>query len=98
MKNKINKTLFMRVLLLLMLLVVSSACTENARARNFGGTVTLEIPCGMKVGNITWKKSALWYSTSPMPKGYKPVTHVFQEESSFGLLEGKYILRESKCK
>ena len=74
------------------------SCTENTRAKNFGGTAKLEIPCGQKIQNITWKNSQLWYSTTPMEVGYEPQVHTFTEESSFGVWEGSYELTESKCK
>lgn len=73
------------------------SCTENSRARSFGGTAKIEVPCGQKVMNITWKKSDLWYSTIPMEEGYEPITHTFREESSFGVMKGTYLIIESKC-
>lgn len=75
-----------------------SSCTDNQRAKNFGGSGRLEVPCGHKVINITWKKDQLWYSTIPMEEGYIPQVHTFREHSSFGMLEGKYLLIEKKCK
>lgn len=74
-----------------------SSCTENSRAKTFGGTAKLEVPCGQKVTNITWKGEELWYSTVPMEPGDTAKTHNFREESSFGLIEGNYLLIESKC-
>ncbi len=88
MKNLIILTLFALFLL---------SCTKNQRARSFGGTAKLEIPCGHKVTNITWKKDELWYSTVPMEQGYTPKTQNFREESSYGIMEGNYLLIESKC-
>lgn len=74
------------------------SCTENSRAKKYGGTANLEVPCGERVTNITWKDDQLWYSTIPMEVGYSPKTHTFREESSFGVVEGKYILTETNCK
>lgn len=74
------------------------SCTENSRAKHFGGTAKLDVPCGQKVQNITWKDNELWYSTVPMEAGYKPQVHTFSEESSWGMMEGAYKLTESKCK
>jgi len=73
------------------------SCTQNSRAKQFGGTAKLEVPCGERVTNITWKDDQLWYSTVPMEVGYEPKVHTFREESSFGVMEGKYILTETKC-
>jgi len=73
------------------------SCTENSRAKKFGGTAKLEVPCNQRVTNITWKGEELWYSTLPMEENYVPQTHNFREESSFGLFEGNYLLIETKC-
>lgn len=86
-----------RILLFITLLTLLSSCTENSRARRFGGTANITVPCNQKVINITWKQSDLWFSTTPMENGYVPQTHNFQEESRFGLLEGNYILEETRC-
>lgn len=93
---KIKKHITFIILVMIMGSFVTS-CTENSRAKNFGGTATINVPCGMMVGNITWKDANLWYSYIPMPEGYAPVTHTFQEESSFGVMQGTYQLVESKC-
>jgi hypothetical protein len=88
----------LKTAVVLILLITLGACTGNQRAKNFGGTAKLEIPCGQKVINITWKGENLWYSTIPMGEDYKPKTHKFKEQSSFGLVEGSYLLIESKCR
>jgi|TARA_R110000851_G_scaffold47424_1_gene115091 hypothetical protein len=74
------------------------SCTENSRAKTFGGTAKLAVPCGQKVLNITWKDNELWYSTVPMEAGYTPRVHTFSEESSWGVMEGNYVITESNCK
>lgn len=86
-----------KVLLVLTLTLFLTSCTQNSRAKKYGGTAEIEAPCGMMVGNITWKGEQLWYSYLPMPEGYEPVTHTFQEVSSFGVIQGKYLIKESKC-
>jgi hypothetical protein len=87
--------IFMLPIFIIILIMVS--CTQNTRAKKYGGTATIEVPCDMMVNNITWKGESLWYSYIPMPEDYEPVTHTFQEESSFGVIQGKYKLVESKC-
>jgi hypothetical protein len=90
----------LKVVILLFTIISFSfftSCTKNQRAKKYGGTATIEVPCGMMVGNITWKGESLWYSYIPMPEGYEPVTHTFREESSLGVIEGTYKLVESKC-
>tara|TARA_Y100000389_G_C17464338_1_gene524253 strand:+ start:3926 stop:4051 length:126 start_codon:yes stop_codon:yes gene_type:complete len=38
----------------------------------------------------------IWYLTEKMPKGYAPKTYNFQEESSFGVIEGTVVFKENK--
>jgi len=92
-----TEKLFLKIGMILILSFVF-ACTQNTRAKKFGGTAEIEAPCGMMVGNITWKGSDLWYSYIPMPESYEPITHTFQEVSSLGVVEGKYIIKETNCK
>lgn len=42
------------------------SCTENQRARQFGGTITIELPPGEKLVMATWKETDLFYLTEPM--------------------------------
>jgi len=81
---------------LLMLVLSFSSCTENARAKKYGGSFTINVEAGQKVTNITWKNDELWYSTRPFAEGEVPVVQTFVEESSWGLLEGKVTFIESK--
>jgi len=36
------------------------SCTDNQRARNFGGTETITLEPQEKFINITWKQDNLW--------------------------------------
>ncbi len=84
-----------KLLLVLSVVLMLGSCTENDRAKSFGGEMTINIPKGNRVTNITWKKSELWYSYRPFMEGEKPQTQTFVEESSFGVMEGKVIFKES---
>lgn len=72
------------------------SCTENQRARKFGGTEKIELPKGQRLVMVTWKEQSLWYLLEPMPDGYVPQVKEFAEKSSFGSLEGKVIFYESR--
>lgn len=65
-------------------------------AKNMGGTVTIDVPKGQKVIEATWKDSNLWYLTRPMREDEEPETFTLQEDSNFGIIEGKVIFEESK--
>lgn len=84
------------LLLLTVCLVSFTSCTENARARRFGGDMTIEVPKGNKVTNITFKDTDLWYSFKPMVEGDKAETTTFVEDSNFGIWEGTVTFIETK--
>jgi len=83
-------------LVLAVIVLALSSCTENARAKKWGGSMTIEVPVGNKVTNITWKNGDLWYSYRPFQEGESPVTQYFVEESNFGIMEGTVKFIESK--
>lgn len=71
-----------------------SGCTQNTRARAFGGTATIDIPAGKKVVNATFKDHDLWVLERNAKPGEKPETLTFKEYSSFGILQGTVIIVE----
>ena len=78
-------------------LIVFSSCTENTRVKSWGGTGQLEIPKDKKFVNITWKGEDLWIITRPRKATDTTYeTYHFQEESSWGMMEGTYVITESK--
>ena len=62
-----------------------ASCTDNQRARQFGGTETVDIPEGRILVNCTWKEEDLWILTKDTSTGEM----FFNEKSSFGVLEGE---------
>jgi hypothetical protein len=85
-----------KVLVLIGMIIVLGSCTENARVKNFGGEGTINLPQGRKLVNVTWKETQVWYLTRPMTKDDIAETYQFQEESSWGLIEGSYNIIETK--
>jgi hypothetical protein len=74
-----------------------ASCTENARVKIYGGTGTVEIPADKKFVNVTWKETELWIVTrnrTSVDTTYE--TFQFQEKSSWGMIEGTYIIKEIK--
>lgn len=82
--------------LVIVLFLSLSSCTENVRARNFGGQEIIDLPKGKKLVMATWKESDLWYLTEDMDSLYKPQERFFSEKSSFGVMEGSIVFIESK--
>lgn len=73
-----------KVLLSIIILAGMSSCTENQRARTFGGTSTVELPKDVVVVNASWKKEDLWLTL----KNTTTNEVYLQESSSFGLIQG----------
>lgn len=65
------------------------SCTENARARRFGGTEEVSLKPNEVVLNVTWKENQMWICTKDTTTGVV----YFREKSSLGLLEGTVILK-----
>ena len=77
-------------------LTITSSCTENSRVKAWGGEGTINLPQGRKLVNVTWKETEIWYLTRPMDSNDVEETYKFQEESSWGVIEGTYNIVETK--
>jgi len=55
-----------------------------------------KVPCGTKVVAVTWKEKDLWILTRPMEKEEEARNLVFQESSSWGILNGTIKINECK--
>ena len=72
------------------------SCTENSRVKTFGGTGDINLPKGQKLVNVTWKNEQIWYLTRPFHDNENEETYRFQEESSWGVVEGTYYIHETR--
>ena len=75
---------------------VIGGCTQNQRAKGFGGTANQALPPNMKLVTATWKNDDLWVLTRPMHTNEVPEAYVFQEYSSFGIMQGTVNITESR--
>jgi hypothetical protein len=82
------------IVLLIVMLFALGGCTENQRAKQFGGHGNITLPKGQKLVIATWKDDNLWYLTRPMRPNESPETYTFSEESSWGVFEGSYTIKE----
>lgn len=73
-------------------LLALAACTENQRARNFGGTEILNLEPNERFINITWKEEDLWIIVQDTITG----DFYAREKSSFGVMQGKVIIKKIK--
>lgn len=71
------------------LLLLVTSCTENSRARNWGGSETLELKEGEILQNMTWKNDDLWIQTIDTTTG----VCYFRESSSWGVWEGEITIK-----
>ena len=74
--------------------LVVAGCTQQSRAFRWGGSATIDLPVGQKLVNITWKEDSLWCLTRQMKAADVPQTYVFQESSSFGMMQGSVSIVE----
>jgi len=65
------------------------SCTENSRAKQWGGTEELTLKENEVLINMTWKESNLWVQTLDTTTGIQ----YFREKSSWGWLEGEIIIK-----
>lgn len=88
------KMKFLSVILIIVLVI--SFCGCQSATRNYGGDTTIELEPNQKLEMITWKGTDLWYLTRPMTANDIAETHVFQESSTYGVIEGTVTIIESK--
>jgi len=85
-----------KYIILLLAIITITSCTENSRAKGWGGTAEVVLPKGKKLVTATWKENSLWYLTRDMTKDDVAETYEFHEESSLGVMEGTYKIIEVK--
>lgn len=93
--GSIAMLIFVIVAVLLLVGAAVTALRPQSIARNLGGDIVIELEPGLKLEEITWKDSSLWYLTRPMRDDEKAETHVFQESSDFGIMEGTVTVIET---
>lgn len=73
-----------------------TSCTQNEMAKNYGGSMVMELPAGQKLINLTWKNDEIWYLSRQMETIDSAEVYTFQEKSSYGIQEGTITIKESK--
>jgi hypothetical protein len=86
----------MKKLICIVLLLLVVGCTANQRARQLGGTMSMDLPRNQKLVTVTWKEAELWYLVRPMRADEVAETYEFKESSSFGVWEGTVKIVERK--
>lgn len=65
-------------------------------AKKIGGSADIELPPKSKLVLLTWKGNSLWILTRPFREGEKAETYTYQEDSKWGLIEAKIVIRENE--
>jgi len=79
------------------LALMTVGCSENSRAKAFGGTMNVEIPADQTFVNVTWKEASLWILTkdrTATDMDYS--TYHFTEDSTGGWFEGEVVIKHLK--
>jgi len=88
------------ICIILIIILGATSCTDNQRAKSFGGTSTINLPAGEKLVTVTWKGEAdIWYLTRPMKSTDSVETYYFHQDKGAMLNitgNGEVILVESK--
>ena len=77
-----------RLFLIAVVAMTIISCTDNQRARSFGGTETIKLQPNEEFINITWKQDNLWVIVKDKTTG----KFYAREKSSFGMMEGKVVI------
>lgn len=84
------------IIILAFLTFAITSCSEQDKAKQMGGTTTINLEPNKRLVEATWKDGNIWYLVEPMDNDYTPKTKEFIESSSWGVWEGKVIFVESK--
>lgn len=76
--------------------LVLAGC-ENTATRLYGGNMNIDLPCGHKYVNASWKQEQLWYATRPAVPGESFSFVIYKEKSLLGMMEGSVTFRERAC-
>jgi hypothetical protein len=68
----------------------------NYVVKYYGGETTVELQPGQKLEEITWKEDSLWILSRPMRDDETPETHMFYEDSQWGVFEGVVTVIEKE--
>jgi hypothetical protein len=82
------------IVLIAAVLPLTVSCTQNQRAKAWGGKMTITLEPNEKLVNVTWKNEDMWVLTRPMRADEPAETYKFIEKSSFGIMEGEVTIIE----
>lgn len=96
MKKRFGEFAVFVVIVLCVMAIAISIEGCHYTTKYFGGEMTVELSPGQKLEEITWKDDSLWILSRPMRDDETPETHMFYENSEFGVLEGTITVIEKE--
>lgn len=85
----------MFIIMTIVSVILLCGCSKNTMARKYGGSFTITLEPGDKLEMITWKDDdSLWYLTRPMREDESAETHIFKQDSGYGIFEGTVTIIE----
>lgn len=94
---KRGEMVFLSILLLTCMALVVNSCTDNQRAKVWGGKMSISLEPNQKLMNVTWKDGDMWILTRQMKPDDQPETYKFFEKSTFGVMEGEVTIVETRA-
>lgn len=83
------------MILIVAFAVITTGCTDNQRAKSWGGKMTITLEPQQKLVNVTWKNEDMWILTRQMKPDERPETYKFVEKSTFGIMQGEVTIQET---
>lgn len=88
--NPMKKGFLLFLMIMAAALVVLPSCTDNQRAKKWGGNMSYTVQPGEHFVNATWKDSDLWIITQNDATG----VYYMHESSNWGILEGRVTITD----
>ena len=85
---------FLRPIVISLALSFTTGCTRQERVKQYGGTMTEDLPAGQKFVTVTWEQTHLWIATRPALPGEQPTRITVHESSNFGIYQGTIYIQE----
>jgi len=70
---------------------------DQMLSRNFGGTMTVDVPNCERVVDVTWKADEFWYATRPMRPGETPEHWTFRQQRMFNITGNGVVVLQEGC-
>ena len=83
-----------RIIYLLVAAVAICLTGCNEIAKNYGGSLTVNLDKDQKLVNCSWKEDSLWILTRPRREGETPETYKYFEKSNMSIVEGSVTIVE----